>query len=366
MYSDTVTVLRYQIQVTLNKIIFSIFINFAFDFHFKGVMKKNLLRWKGNTKDLKHRWNGTKKEQFSSLLMTCNAYMPTDIHRSIRKFDDLSYWKGSEFRTILLYIGIVALHPILNTEEYENFLMLSCACRIVYSSVYKNYFSIAKNMFDSYIHGCIRLYGEHTIGSNLHNLTHIIDDMNRSNVENIIELSTYKYENYLNVLGMKLKGFNKPLEQISRRILEVSSSHFNYSKHAFNSECVYTPILKYQLPFEQQNYSRITLKDNVVLTSRKVGDQWFMTHSGSVVKMKHATEINGVFSVYGYPLLQKKSFFTKPMDSVYLSIFQSDGKTATEPFQFNTDEISAKIMCLEFGSEFVYMPLLHTLDIFSN
>lgn len=328
-------------------------------------MKKNLLRWTGKTKNLKHRWNGKKKEQFSSLLMSSNAYLPTDIHRSVRKLDELSYWKGSEYRTILLYVGMVALRPILNTEEYENFLILSCACRIVHSSVYKNYFPIAKDMFNSYIHGCVRLYGEHTVGSNLHNLTHIIDDMNKSNIENITELSTYKYENYLHVLGMKLKGFNKPLEQISRRILEFSSSNFNYSKHAFNPECEVSPILKYQLPIEKQNYSRITLKNDVVLSSRKVGDQWFMTHSKFIVKMKHATEVNGVFSVYGYPLLRKKSFFKKPIDSVYLSIYESDGETTEELMQFNTNEISAKIMCVEFGSEFVYMPLLHTLDIFS-
>lgn len=63
---------------------------------------------------------------------------------------------------------------------------------------------------------------------------------------------------------------------------------------------------------------------------------------------------------------EKKSFFIKPIVSDHLSIYQSDGETDEKFTKFSTDEISAKILCYEYGSDFVYMPLLHTLDIFSN
>lgn len=147
-------------------------------------MKKDLQRWTGKTSDLEHRWNSLQERIICSLLSSRNAYLPTDIHRSIRELSDLSHWKGSEYRTILLYVGMVVLRntytrydrktkknveaPVLSTEEYGNFLILSCASRIIYSSVYKYYLPIAKDMFKAYILGCIRIYGENTVGSNLH------------------------------------------------------------------------------------------------------------------------------------------------------------------------------------------------------
>lgn len=351
-------------------------------FWFKGIMKKNLQRWTSTKGDVKHRWNTLRKRIFCSLLSSCNAYLPTDIHRSIRKLSDLSHWKGSEYRTILLYVGIVVLRytytrhdrktkknvetPVLSTEEYENFLILSCASRIIHSSVYKCFLPIANDMFKAYVIGCIKIYGENTVGSNLHNLIHIVDDMSRNNIENVNELSTYKFENHLNLLGQKLKGFHRPLEQISRRILEFASLNSNIKEDVFNPEREIVPVLKYEIPPNTKTYSTITLKNVVTLSAKKIGDQWFMSHSGSIVKMKHATEINGIYTVHGYRLLRRESFFTTPMDSAYLSIFQSDGKTTEELIEFNTDDISAKMICLKFGAEFVYMPLLHTLDIFSN
>lgn len=329
-------------------------------------MKKNLLRWTGKTTNLARRWNTKKKDEVSRILHTCNKYRPTDIHRAIRTLDDLSYWKGSEFRSILLYVGMVAFRSVLEDDEYENFLMICCACRIVYTSVYKHFIPLAKDMFDLYIKGCILLYGSHTIGSNLHNLTHVIEDMLENNVTNINDLSTYKYENCLNMLGMKLKGFNKPLEQISKRILEISSSNDDFSIHSFDNNDETPPILQYPLRAEEQKYEKITLKGQIVFSCRRLGDQWFATNSGSIVKFVHATHCNGVFSLCGYTLLQKDAFFTEPINSINLSIFQSDGKVGQDLFSYNIEDIAAKIMCLEFKSAFVYMPILHTLDEFTN
>lgn len=69
--------------------------------------------------------------------------------------------------------------------------------------------------------------------------------MFQNSLQNINELSTNKYENYLNLLGMKLKGFHKPLEQISRRILEVASLNSNFKEEVFNPEREILPVLKF-------------------------------------------------------------------------------------------------------------------------
>lgn len=169
---------------------------------------------------------------------------------------------------------------------------------------------------------------------------------------------------------MKLKGFNKPLEQISRRILEVSSSNGDtiYSAEFFDQdpERETSPILQYPMREAKQNHEKITLKGEIVFSSRKLGDQWFLTHSGLIVKFTHATQIDGVYSLYGYSLLQTDSFFTRPIVSTELSIYQSNGAVSGELTRYDTHEISAKLMCLESGPQFVYIPILHTLDQFAN
>lgn len=125
-------------------------------------------------------------------------------------------------------------------------------------------------------------------------------------------------------------------------------------------------MLQYELPLEKKKYFRITLKGNVILSSKKLGDQWFMTQSGSIVKMKCATEVNGIFKVIGQPLIDKRDFFINPIKSSYLSIYQSDGDITSELFDYDIASISAKMICLNYESEYVYMPLLHTLKCFIN
>lgn len=44
--------------------------------------------------------------------------------------DEFCYWKGSEFRTFLLYTGPVMIKNVLSIEEYKNFLSLHIAARI--------------------------------------------------------------------------------------------------------------------------------------------------------------------------------------------------------------------------------------------
>lgn len=154
-------------------------------------------------------------EMTSRFLLRCNMFMPTDIHRSVRRLDVLKFWKGVEFRCVLLYIGMVVLRPVLNDAEYQHFLLLCSAATICNCNAYKTLIPIATNMFNAYIKEYIRLYGTHTITSNVHNLAHVTEDMIKHNIGNLSEISIYKYENCLRLIGLKLKNCNKPLEQIA-------------------------------------------------------------------------------------------------------------------------------------------------------
>lgn len=129
--------------------------------------------------DHRFEWKNFEQQQINDLLKQCNNEMPAEIHRSIRSLNHIKYWKGTEYRTFLLYVGIVVLKDFLTQELYEHFLVLVSAVSICYCDAYKKYLSIAKKLFDEFIESYIEIYGIDEIGSNMHNLNHIVDDVNR-------------------------------------------------------------------------------------------------------------------------------------------------------------------------------------------
>lgn len=72
-----------------------------------GLMKKCLLFWKDGKSNLAQKWTEDDVKKLNEMLKSINNDMPTDIHRSVRSIDCFKFWKGSELRTFLLYIGPV-------------------------------------------------------------------------------------------------------------------------------------------------------------------------------------------------------------------------------------------------------------------
>lgn len=137
-------------------------------------------------------WSVQVREKINQILNAFNSQKPSEIHRKVRTFDYFNNYKGTEYRTFLLYLSIIVLKDFLPIDQYEHFLQLFCAVTICYTNAYKKYLPIAKELFDEYIENYIQIYGIDDIGSNVHNLSHIVDDVNRFG--NLSEISTYEFE----------------------------------------------------------------------------------------------------------------------------------------------------------------------------
>lgn len=93
-------------------------------------MRKCLHGWIRGTYNYKTKFTASDIDKISKFLLECNDTKPMEIHRSIRGLDYIKFWKGSEFRTFLLYLGPVILQNLLRTEVYIYFLTLFCAVTI--------------------------------------------------------------------------------------------------------------------------------------------------------------------------------------------------------------------------------------------
>lgn len=321
-----------------------------------GVMKRCMVRWVFGEKGYDRKWNKNKIRDVSCLLESCQKYMPTDIHRAIRNLNCLRKWKGLEFRTMLLYVGMVVFKDALSEDEYYHFLTLCCAVRICSSEFYKEQFTIADKMFKSYVKMYITLYGRHAIGSNVHLLAHIVEDLHHSKVANIMEISTYKFENCLRLLGLTLKHGHLPLEQVSRRILERMQC--NHEINTFESN-EFLPRTFYGNQF---GYNKIRITPDLMLTNIRFGDSWFLTKTDEIVKFEYVKKENGKHQIIGTYIEKKHPFFLNPITSTKLKIFLSDGKRNDQLRIYELCSIFVKMICLPYGEQFVFMPLVHSLD----
>lgn len=68
------------------------------------------------------------------------------------------------------------------------------------------------------------------------------------------------------------------------------------------------------------------------------------------------------YKIVGAVVDHKNEFFSNPICSTKLKIFESDGKEKDNFFIFDVDSIVAKIICLPNDMRFVFVPMIHTVD----
>lgn len=305
-----------------------------------------------------HKWSKKDIGEINVILSSFNKQKPKEIHRAVRGLRDVKFWKATEFRSFLLYFGIVALRNHLPNDIYQHFLRLTCAARICYSEAHKLYIGIAKDWFDTYIEEYMNIYGSHSIGSNLHNLTHVVDDVQRFGC--LMDTSTYPFENRLQFLKSRVKQNNLALEQITRRLVELSLDYEQLYATRSSKSSVFPKLL---FPFKLNGtlvYKEIQIDVGNTISTMKQSNSWFLTSCNEVVLMKYVVSQEEKILIYGAPIKKKDNYFTFPASSKFFHIYKSDGETS-DVVPFDLQKIKSKMICLMDKLDFVFMPLLHTL-----
>lgn len=327
-----------------------------------GVMKKSLLKWINGEKGFEDKWSKEETMLISTELQKTNRELPSEIHRSVRSLKEIAFWKGSEFRTVLLYIGMVAFRDHLRKDIYDHFMLLVCSVIICSNDVYREYLPKAREMFNEYIEDQILLYGEHSLTSVVHYLIHVVDDVERFGSLNGI--STYEFENHLGFIKSKVKNFNKPLEQTARRLIELA----NLNIESIDLDSSFKPSVKYGYDSQETDlckFKDILIQPNVLISNRKLGNKWFLTTRNQIVEMDYAFISNDEYLIRGNVIKNKTDFFTYPFNSSYINIFESRGEEVEEGARdFTIDSFKSKLIRLSTNkSTHVFIPLIHSLTV---
>lgn len=175
--------------------------------------------------------------QISDILSKISTKQPKVIQRKIRPLSKLAHFKGTEFRTILLYAGPVAFRNILSTERYTP----------LYATTSFNLYSL----FSVFMPTICRISQkndkknrEHLIVYNVHCLTHLVDDVHAYGT--LDEFSSFQFKSFM----YQIKRLLHPLAELSNRIEEMKNAeytkltaNYNYDmltkKKVIGSEIIY-------------------------------------------------------------------------------------------------------------------------------
>lgn len=77
-----------------------------------GIVKKLITYWINGNKTYTDKLLQIDKQKISDMLLRAGQSLPNEFSRAVRPLDVISFWKGTEFRTFLLYTGVEVLKNI--------------------------------------------------------------------------------------------------------------------------------------------------------------------------------------------------------------------------------------------------------------
>lgn len=187
---------------------------------YKGVMGKLFDLWLHKFKIL----SSADKSNIDIILREMASNQPEEFGRTIRTLDSINFWKASELRTFVLYIGPLILKKFLSLAAYRNFMFFSLAMRIYTRKEFSSYYDIAdhfsKNFFDTYV----ELYGQDEATYNIHVFLHLGADVRLHGP--CESFSCFQYESFLYSVKLLVHSPNYPIVQLFNRVKEVlKASH---------------------------------------------------------------------------------------------------------------------------------------------
>lgn len=226
-------------------------------------------------------------------------------------------------------------------------------------------------MLIDFLKGIKVIYGKHIITSNIHNLCHLVGDVERFG--SLDTFWTYTFESQLFYLKRLIRTGNLPLSQVARRITEIQqsfpSSTTRSNKITTKFRCLNTDYSKFSQTLLQfigksdfNVYSQAYLK-KIFLNGENDTDKWILTSDLKVFCVEkiiqHST--NTVF-LFGSYLNDIDNFFEKPVPSSALQIYKSclrkDSIQVIPMTKFYSKLV--KVKSFEVNT-YVFTPLIHTI-----
>lgn len=308
-----------------------------------GVMKRLLQFWVKGRQDV--RIAVRHFEGLDNLMFSFKNYITNDFARKPRRLNDLDRFKATEFRQIVLYTGIVAFKDFLPERNYMNFLHLSCAVRILVSPVLCiSLNNCAQHLLETFIKEYGLIYGREYITYNIHNLSHLCNDVLRFGC--LDNFSAFIPESHMNFLKKKICIQSaKPLQQLVKRLSEETGVNTHVSEVRINVK---------------QNF--IEIHTNSFILTNRHPDNYCLIRNGHYLQVDEIFEQYNDIFIKGKVITPMDSFFRNPIDSRRLGIHLCS--KSDDILTASINEVASKCILLPYNDSWVILPLTHKCEAF--
>jgi len=329
-----------------------------------GVMKKLLFLWtKG---PLNVRLRSKSVDDLSSSLLSLKNCITSDFVRSVRSMKELSRFKATEFRTIVLYVGQIVFKNVISKKCYEHFMTLNISMLILLSPDKSTLVDYARDLLNYFVKRFGEIYGSYHMSHNIHGLLHLCDDYDLYGP--LDNCSTFVFENYLKELKSLLRKHEKPLAQIINRlaekdnitamqeISEITHRHDKLSQDIILKQ-THTNGPLIENIFGPQYYD--LFYENIHINIKKEKDSYVLTKDNTLVKCLNIAHLNNKPVLIGKFFKSLLPCYMKPLDSTLLDIFEVKNLSKNMHY-WPICDIKKKIMILKHGGKLIAMPIIHS------
>ncbi|XP_053691131.1 uncharacterized protein LOC128739661 [Sabethes cyaneus] len=286
----------------------------------------------------------TAKQEIDRRINCVKRQICSDFVRSPRPLTELKFYKATELRLMLLYLGPFLFHSVVKQPYYNHFLLLVSAIRILcHPTWHKTQNAKAKSLLQLFGQQFKNYYGEQYYVYNFHLCSeHLSDDCLLHG--NLDAFSAFPFENYLQIMLHYIKKAPNPLQQFKNRLGE----HLKFETKS-----------KQKL-FKQsgENYSIITNQYNSIISDHS-NDRYIFAND-HVYEVQNITKNRNEFKIKCKKVSDLIPLFDKELKSTTIGIFHS-AKITLEPDTVVLDANGvSKVLCIQFDKIFGFIVVLHT------
>ena len=165
-----------------------------------------------------------KRRTLSDDFERVGRYFSKEFNIPLRSLSEKKFFTGKEFRSVGLYTGLAVFQGIFTKEEYNHFLTLHVAYRILNNEKYvldDGMLDYAEELLRAYVIDFSKIYARCFVSYNVHALIHLVHYVQHYR-KTVLKFSAYAFEKFNGTLKPLVKSTNNLPAQVGRRLHEAT------------------------------------------------------------------------------------------------------------------------------------------------
>jgi hypothetical protein len=170
-------------------------------------------------------------DRLNDRISVFKMHTPSEFQRKPRPVSELAYFKASEFRNFLMYVGPFVLKSVLPPLFYDHFLLLHYAIYIYSSTKHSNLYVNAQACIELFVNDFSENFHPALVSFNIHALLHIPQFVDLCGP--VSNFSAFPYENFLSFVKRRIRANNGIFKQSLNQLLNIRNLYTHATSNAF-------------------------------------------------------------------------------------------------------------------------------------